>query len=105
MGNFNFIETNIEGLYVIESKLYIDARGYFQELYKKDDFYKAGLDMQFVQENESKSKKGVLRGLHFQTKNSQGKLVRVVKGTVFDVAVDLRKDLRHLANEVCNSFR
>jgi len=91
MGNFNFIETNIEGLYVIESKLYIDARGYFQELYKKDDFYKAGLDMQFVQENESKSKKGVLRGLHFQTKNSQGKLVRVVKGTVFDVAVDLRK--------------
>lgn len=92
MGNFNFIETNIKGLYVIEPKLFGDHRGFFMETYNYNSFKEAGLDMIFVQDNHSKSKKGVLRGMHFQSKHSQGKLVRVVKGEVFDVAVDLRKD-------------
>ncbi|TDT52014.1 dTDP-4-dehydrorhamnose 3,5-epimerase [Fonticella tunisiensis] len=91
MGNFNFIETKIQGLYIIEPKVFGDQRGYFMESYNKKDFFDAGLKMEFVQDNESKSKKGVLRGLHFQTKHTQGKLVRVTKGKVFDVAVDLRK--------------
>ena len=88
---FNFIETKIEGVYIIEPKVFGDNRGYFMETYNKNDFVEAGLKMEFVQDNESKSKKGVLRGLHFQTKHTQGKLVRVTKGQVFDVAVDLRK--------------
>lgn len=92
MGNFNFIKTKIKDLYIIEPKVFGDDRGYFMESYNKNDFFEAGLNMNFVQDNESKSKKGVLRGLHFQTKNTQGKLVRVTKGEVFDVAVDLRKD-------------
>ena len=92
MGNFNFIKTNIKDLYIIEPKVFGDDRGYFMESYNKNDFFEAGLTMNFVQDNESKSKKGVLRGLHFQTKNTQGKLVRVTKGEVFDVAVDLRKN-------------
>ena len=92
MGNFIFKETSIKGLYVIEPKIFSDDRGYFMENYNSVDFLNAGLDMIFVQDNESKSKKGVLRGLHFQTKNTQGKLVRVTKGEVYDVAVDLRKE-------------
>ncbi|MCB2353564.1 dTDP-4-dehydrorhamnose 3,5-epimerase [Clostridium estertheticum] len=88
---FNFIETKIDGVYIIEPKVFGDNRGYFMETYNKNDFFEAGLKMEFVQDNESKSKKGVLRGLHFQTKYTQGKLVRVTKGQVFDVAVDLRK--------------
>lgn len=92
MSNFNFIETKIKDLYIIEPKVFGDDRGYFLESYNKSQFFDAGLAMEFVQDNESKSKKGVLRGLHFQTKNTQGKLVRVTKGEVFDVAVDLRKD-------------
>ncbi len=92
MGNFNFQKTDIEGVFIIEPKVFGDNRGYFMETYKYDDFKEAGLDMVFVQDNQSKSKKGVLRGLHFQTKHSQGKLVRVIKGEVFDVAVDIRKD-------------
>ena len=91
MGNFNFIETKIPDLYIIEPKVFGDNRGYFMETYSKRDFYDAGLTMEFVQDNESKSKKGVLRGMHFQTKNTQGKLVRVTEGKVYDVAVDLRK--------------
>ena len=91
MGNFNFIKTKIEGVYVIETKVFGDNRGYFMETYNKKQFEEAGLTMNFVQDNESKSCKGVLRGLHFQTKNCQGKLVRVTKGAVYDVAVDLRK--------------
>lgn len=91
MGKFIFTETHIKGLYIIEPKVFSDARGYFMESYNKKDFYEAGLVMDFVQENESKSTKGVLRGLHFQTRNVQGKLVRVSKGEVFDVAVDLRE--------------
>lgn len=90
--NFTFTETDIKDVYIIEPKVYGDERGYFQETYHYECFKEAGLDMTFVQDNESKSKKGVLRGLHFQTKQPQGKLVRVLKGEVFDVAVDLRKD-------------
>nr|WP_264173072.1 dTDP-4-dehydrorhamnose 3,5-epimerase [Clostridium estertheticum] len=85
------METKIDGVYIIEPKVFGDNRGYFMETYNKNDFFEAGLKMEFVQDNESKSKKGVLRGLHFQTKHTQGKLVRVTKGQVFDVAVDLRK--------------
>ena len=92
IGNFNFIETDIKDVYIIESKVFGDDRGYFQEIYQYENFKAAGLDMIFVQDNESKSKKGVLRGLHFQTRHSQGKLVRVLQGEVFDVAVDLRED-------------
>ena len=91
-GNFSFIETKIKDLYIIEPRVFGDDRGYFMESYNRNDFVSAGLDMTFVQDNESKSKKGVLRGLHFQTKHTQGKLVRVTQGEVYDVAVDLRKD-------------
>ena len=91
MGNFKFIETNIKDLYIIEPKVFGDNRGYFMESYSKRDFEEAGLTMEFVQDNESRSKKGVLRGMHFQTKHTQGKLVRVTEGEVYDVAVDLRK--------------
>lgn len=91
MGNFNFIETKIKDVYIIEPKVFGDNRGYFMETYNKEQFEEAGLTMTFVQDNESKSSKGVLRGLHFQTQHTQGKLVRVTEGKVFDVAVDLRK--------------
>ena len=91
MGKFNFIKTPIKDVYVIEPTVFGDNRGYFMETYQYEAFKEAGLDMVFVQDNQSKSKKGVLRGLHFQTQNSQGKLVRVVSGEVFDVAVDLRQ--------------
>lgn len=91
MGNFNFIKTKIRDLYIIEPKVFGDNRGYFMETYNAEQFAEAGLNMTFVQDNESKSCKGVLRGLHFQTKHTQGKLVRVTKGQVYDVAVDLRK--------------
>ncbi|MEN4017634.1 MAG: dTDP-4-dehydrorhamnose 3,5-epimerase [Methanobacterium sp.] len=92
MGKFKFMETSIEGVYIIEPTVFGDERGYFMETYHKEEFKKAGLDFSFVQDNQSKSKKGVLRGLHFQYTKPQGKLVRVIKGKVFDVAVDLRKD-------------
>lgn len=91
MGKFKFIETKISDLYIIEPEVYGDDRGYFMETYNKKDFFEAGLTMEFVQDNESKSKRGVLRGLHFQVEHPQGKLVRVSKGEVFDVAVDLRE--------------
>ena len=92
MGQIKVTETPIQGLYVIEPTVYGDDRGYFVETYNQQDMKDAGLDMEFVQDNQSKSKKGVLRGLHFQKEYPQGKLVRVTKGRVFDVAVDLRKD-------------
>ena len=92
MSSFNFIKTPIEGVYVIEPKVFGDDRGYFLETYQKDVFDSAGLNYTFVQSNLSKSHKGVLRGLHFQTRKPQAKLVRVVQGEVYDVAVDLRKD-------------
>lgn len=91
MGKFSFIETEIQGVYIIENDVFGDNRGYFMETYNEREFKAAGLDMKFVQDNQSKSKKGVLRGLHFQRNHPQGKLVRVIKGEVFDVAVDLRK--------------
>ncbi len=89
---FEFQKTSIEGVYVITPKVYGDKRGYFFESYNKKDFLNARINIDFVQDNESKSHRGVLRGLHFQKKYPQSKLVRVVKGEVFDVAVDLRKD-------------
>ncbi len=92
MGNFAFQETFIRGVYVIDIKTYGDERGYFMETYKEPDFLDAGLDYRFVQDNQSSSRKGVLRGLHYQISHPQAKLVRVLKGTVFDVAVDLRKN-------------
>ncbi len=79
-----------EGLFEIQPKLFGDARGYFVETYSEKDFFDAGLTMKFVQDNQSKSSKGVLRGLHFQTQHPQGKLVRSLQGRVYDVAVDLR---------------
>lgn len=86
------IKTSIEGLLIIKPDVFKDERGYFFESYNKERFLKHGLDMTFVQDNESKSGKGVLRGLHFQKPPyAQGKLVRVVKGSVLDVAVDIRK--------------
>ena len=91
MAEINIIKTEIEGLVVIEPSVFSDTRGYFVEIYNREVFEKNGLAMNFVQDNESKSKKGVLRGLHFQTKFSQGKLVRVLSGEVYDVGVDLRK--------------
>lgn len=91
MGQFNFNKCEIDGLYVIEPKVFGDNRGYFMETYNYEDFKNDGLEMVFVQDNQSKSSKGVLRGLHFQKTYPQGKLVRVTKGQVFDVAVDLRK--------------
>jgi dTDP-4-dehydrorhamnose 3,5-epimerase len=92
MGQFDFKKCgDIEGLYEIVPKVFGDERGYFMETYHYEDFKKAGLDMVFVQDNQSSSRKGVLRGLHYQKKHPQGKLVRVLSGEVFDVAVDTRE--------------
>ena len=90
MAKFTFKKTGIKGLYIINPSVFKDERGYFMEIYNKSEFKEAGLDLNFVQDNHSKSKKGVLRGLHFQYKHPQGKLLRVIKGEVYDVAVDLR---------------
>lgn len=90
-GNFTFTKTSIEGVIVVDVKAYGDDRGYFMETYKKPDFVAGGIDVDFVQDNQSSSTKGVLRGLHFQINHPQSKLVRVVSGEVFDVAVDLRE--------------
>lgn len=92
MSNFTFEKTFIEGVYIITPKVFGDSRGYFMETYKQSDFEEAGISCQFLQDNQSKSRKGVLRGLHFQKTYPQAKLVRVIKGEVYDVAVDLRKD-------------
>lgn len=90
MGQIKVTQCPIEGLYIIEPKVHGDNRGYFMETYSQRDMAEAGLNMVFVQDNQSMSVKGVLRGLHFQKEYPQGKLVRVIKGRVFDVAVDLR---------------
>ena len=90
MGQIKVTKCPIEGLYVIEPTVHGDQRGYFMETYSLRDMQEAGLTMTFVQDNQSMSAKGVLRGLHFQKQHPQGKLVRVIKGSVFDVAVDLR---------------
>lgn len=87
---FEFKECSIKGLYEVQPKVFGDSRGYFFEIYSQKDFEAAGLNMVFVQDNQSSSSKGVLRGLHFQKQHPQGKLVRAVSGKVFDVAVDLR---------------
>ena len=92
MGKITVTPCDIEGLYVIEPTVFKDERGYFVETYNQNDMKEAGLDMVFVQDNQSISTRGVLRGLHFQKQFPQGKLVRVVRGKVFDVAVDLRSD-------------
>ena len=90
MGKITVTPCGIEGLYVIEPTVFRDERGYFVETYNQNDFKEAGLDMVFVQDNQSMSVKGVLRGLHYQKQYPQGKLVRAIRGSVFDVAVDLR---------------
>ncbi len=90
MGKFKFNKTEIEGVYVVEPTVYGDERGYFMETYSEAEFREAGLDYEFVQDNQSSSRRGVLRGLHFQKTHPQAKLVRVLSGEVFDVAVDLR---------------
>lgn len=90
MGKIQVARCEIEGLCVIEPTVYRDQRGYFVETYNYKDFKEAGLAMQFVQDNQSMSIKGVLRGLHYQKQYPQGKLVRCIRGRVFDVAVDLR---------------
>lgn len=92
MRKFKKIETGIDGLYVIEPTVFEDNRGFFMETYSKRDFEEIGITYEFVQDNHSKSSKGVLRGLHFQKEFPQAKLVRVIKGEVYDVAVDLRRD-------------
>ena len=94
MGKITVTPCDIEGLYVIEPTVFKDERGYFVETYNQNDFREAGLDMVFVQDNQSMSVKGVLRGLHYQKEFPQGKLVRAVRGEVFDVAVDLRTGSR-----------
>ena len=89
-GNFIFRRTKLAGVIVVEPKVYGDARGYFMETYKRCDFVKGGITADFVQDNQSHSVKGVIRGLHFQKKFPQAKLIRVLSGRIFDVAVDLR---------------
>lgn len=89
---FEFEKTEIGGVQIITPKVYEDSRGFFLESYKEDEFIKAGIKSKFIQDNHSKSHKGVLRGLHFQINHQQAKLVRVIQGEVYDVAVDLRKD-------------
>lgn len=91
MGKIKVESCHIEGLKIITPTVFGDDRGYFMETYNYNDFKEAGLDYVFVQDNQSASKRGVLRGLHFQTKHPQDKLVRVISGEVFDVAVDLRE--------------
>ena len=94
MGQIQVTRLEIEGLCVIEPAVHGDERGYFMETYNQRDMHEAGLDMVFVQDNQSMSRKGVLRGLHYQKQHPQGKLVRVLSGVVFDVAVDLRRGSR-----------
>ena len=98
MGKITVTPCDIEGLYVIEPTVFKDERGYFVETYNQNDMKEAGLDMVFVQDNQSMSTRGVLRGLHFQKQFPQGKLVRVVRGKVFDVAVYLRSDNKTYGN-------
>ena len=90
-GNFTFTRTSIEGVVIVDVKSYGDDRGYFMETYKQPDFAAGGIGVDFVQDNQSASTRGVLRGLHFQIQHPQSKLVRVVSGEVFDVCVDLRE--------------
>lgn len=90
MSKFKINNTPIAGLIEIEPTVFGDSRGFFMESYSRRDFEEVGISEEFVQDNHSKSRRGVLRGMHFQTKNPQGKLIRVVSGSVYDVAIDLR---------------
>ncbi|MBR3160271.1 MAG: dTDP-4-dehydrorhamnose 3,5-epimerase [Atopobiaceae bacterium] len=90
-GNFTFTTTSIEGVIIVDTAMHGDERGYFIETYKRPDFEKGGIGVEFVQDNRSSSMQGVLRGLHFQIEHPQSKLVSVVRGSVFDVCVDLRE--------------
>lgn len=92
MLKFNIEKIEIEGIIIIKPLIFEDDRGFFMETYNKRDFFEIGIKMDFIQDNHSKSDKGVLRGLHFQKKHEQDKLVRVIKGSVLDIAVDIRKD-------------
>ena len=94
MSNFIFHQTKLDGVFIIDVTTFGDERGYFMETYKESEFRDAGLNYVFVQDNQSMSRKGVLRGLHFQEEHPQAKLVRVLNGEVFDVAVDLRRGSR-----------
>lgn len=101
----NFIKTAIDGVYIVEPKIFADARGYFFESYNETEFVKNGITSRFIQDNQSKSSYGVIRGLHCQLgEHSQAKLVRVLQGRVLDVAVDIRKDSptfgKHVAVEL-----
>src|SRR3569832_2437508 len=96
----NIIETPLPGVLILEPKVFGDARGFFLESWNKQTFAKCGLEADFVQDNHSRSARGVLRGLHYQVNEPQGKLVRVVSGSVFDVAVDLRKSSPHFGQWV-----
>ena len=96
----NVIETSLPGVLILEPKVFGDARGFFLESWNKQTFAKLGLEADFVQDNHSRSARGVLRGLHYQVNEPQGKLVRVVGGSVFDVAVDLRKSSPHFGRWV-----
>ena len=90
MGKFRFEKGPLEGMYIVEPTLFPDARGSFMETYQRKEFEDAGLDMDFIQDNESWSRRGTLRGLHFQIRHPQGKLVRVTEGEVYDAVVDIR---------------
>jgi len=96
----NIIETTLPGVLLLEPKVFGDARGFFLESWNRETFAALGLDLDFVQDNHSRSAKGVLRGLHYQLNDPQGKLVRVVSGAVFDVAVDLHKSSPHFGQWV-----
>lgn len=90
MGKITVTQTPLAGVLLIEPQFFRDSRGFFVESYNKKDFHDAGITEEFVQDNHSKSQKGVLRGLHFQSPHAQGKLVRVLKGSIYDVVVDIR---------------
>ncbi len=92
MSKFEFIKTDIPEVIIVKPTVFGDERGFFMETFQKEEFEAAGINEDFVQDNHSKSTKGVLRGLHFQTQHTQGKLVRILSGEVFDVAVDCREN-------------
>lgn len=96
----NIVETALPGVLIIEPRVFGDARGFFLESWNRQCFATAGLDLDFVQDNHSRSARGVLRGLHYQLENPQGKLVRVTQGAVFDVAVDIRRSSAHFGKWV-----
>lgn len=98
MSKFKFIQTQVPGITIVETSVFGDSRGYFMETYHQGEFEAAGINTRFVQDNQSMSSKGVLRGLHFQKENTQAKLVRVLKGRVFDVGVDLRPGSKHFGS-------